>query len=601
MIYGFIMLLVNLLKNRRKDEKGGEVAYHRYVTDILSHQLFTHWDGEKNSAFLEDIQARNKITVSLKEINFSGLHKKIFNLPGKVDEYCRYFLEILSEIVNGFQTAETENTMMKEIIYAVYQAIEKLESALKNTIVEQKREISDAVFFRLFAQYLGTVSVAFEGEPLIGVQVMGILETRCLDFKNLVILGLNEDKWPRTFTAPSFIPANIRKGFGLPGIDEQDAMYAFYFYRLIQRAKNICATYSILKEGTSTGEMSRYGYQLQLDSVHKPDKINLDYKFGHETVNPLFIKSSQETVKKLLKSNSPGHPLSPSAINTYLQCGLRFCFRYVMQLPEPDELKEEIDGMIFGNIFHETMEALYKPFIGKVLARSDIENFLKNKFIIENEIRKKIARNYFKENEAKANELILEGKTLLIFENIKTYVNQLLKVDAGIAPITLVSLEKKCHTPLKININGVDTDIIIGGTIDRVDRVMGKTRIIDYKTGNVKSWVFKDIEELFQKELRDPKKEVLQAMIYTYVLSDEIGGGDFQPAIYNLRNLFKDNFNPGVVWEKHNFSFAELKIDFETALKSILSEIYSPENIFSQTSHFEHCKYCPYKTICKRI
>src|SRR5690606_33695253 len=126
----------------------------------------------------------------------------------------------------------------------LYQSIEKLDITIHKAIYDQNREISDVVYFRLFTQYLGTVSVAFEGEPLSGIQVMGILETRCLDFKNLIILGLNEDKWPRTFTAPSFIPANIRKGFGLPGIDEQDAMYAYYFYRLIQRAENVTSTYS---------------------------------------------------------------------------------------------------------------------------------------------------------------------------------------------------------------------------------------------------------------------------------------------------------------------------------------------------------------------
>jgi len=431
--------------------------------------------------------------------------------------------------------------------------------------------------------------------------VMGILETRCLDFKNLVILGLNENKWPRTFTAPSFIPANIRKGFGLPGIDEQDAMYAYYFYRLIQRAGNVTATYSVVKEGISTGELSRYGFQLLFDSEHKPEKVNLDFCFAHDPVKPIIIESSEQIVAKLLSNNTKEHPLSPSAIISYLQCSLRFYFRYVMQLPEPDELKEEIDGMIFGNIFHDTIEALYRPFTGKVLNRGDIENIQKNKILIENEIIKKIAKNYFKEKEENANKVILEGKTLLIYENIKTYLNQLLNVDKEITPFNLIGLEENYKTTLEIVINGVQTNINVGGKIDRVDRVNGKIRVLDYKTGYVKSTSFKEIDELFQKDLKDLKKEVLQAMIYTWILSVNSKETNFQPAIYSLRNLFKENFNHEIKWDKHDFSFSELKEDFVSELKSILSEIYSTENTFYQTPHADNCKYCAYKTICQRF
>lgn len=601
MIYGFLLLLVNLLKNKRNDEKRGVIAYHRFVTDVLNHQLLSKWESDKNKAFLNEIQAKNKITITLAEIDYSTLHKLIFTLPEKVENYSRYFLDVLAEIVRKFQTDDPENTMFSEIIYSIYQAIEKLESVLQNALNAQKREISDAVYFRLFAQYLGAVSVAFEGEPLSGIQVMGILETRCLDFKNLVILGLNENKWPRTFTAPSFIPANIRKGFGLPGIDEQDAMYAYYFYRLIQRAENVTATYSIVKEGISTGELSRYGYQLQYDSMHNPEKINLDFSFSHDAVKPISVAGSEQIVAKLLSKNTDEHPLSPSAINTYLQCSLRFYFRYVMQLPEPDEVIEEIDAMIFGNIFHDTMEALYKPFVGKVVTRGDIESIQKNKVLIENEILKKIAKNYFKEKEGSSKTVVLEGKTLLIYENIKTYLKQLFKVDSGFAPFTLVSLEEQYKTTVEIEVNGAKTAINIGGKIDRVDRVEGSLRVLDYKTGNVKSKSFKEVADLFTKDLKDPKKEVLQAMVYTWILSKDLNETEFRPGIYSLKDLFKDNFNPEISWEKHDFSFNELMEDFVAELKILLHEIYSSENIFYQTPHKEHCAYCAYNAICQRF
>ena len=595
------MVGVNLLKNKRNDENRGVVAYHRFVTDILNHQLINYWESQKNKAFLNEIQSKNRIAIPLKEIDFSPLHKIIFTLPEKVEDYSRYFLEVLAEIVRKFQTEETENAMMVEIIYTLYQSIEKLDITIHKAIYDQNREISDVVYFRLFTQYLGTVSVAFEGEPLSGIQVMGILETRCLDFKNLIILGLNEDKWPRTFTAPSFIPANIRKGFGLPGIDEQDAMYAYYFYRLIQRAENVTATYSVIKEGISTGELSRYGFQLQYDSVQKPEKVSLDFSFAHDTAKPIRIESSAQIVAKLLSKNTDEHPLSPSAVNTYLQCSLRFYFRYVMQLPEPDEVQEEIDGMIFGNIFHDTMEALYKPLIGKVVTRDDIENISNNKVLIENEVHKKIAKNYFREKEGSLKTVVLEGKTLLIYENIKTYLKQLFKVDVGFAPFQLISLEGKYKTLFEINVNGESKSINIGGKIDRIDKANGSLRVLDYKTGNVKSKSFKEVGDLFIKDLKDPKKEVLQAMIYSWVLWHNLKEPNIKPGIYSLKDLFIDKFNPEINWEKHDFSFSELIADFESGLKILLEEIYSENNAFVQTPHVEHCNYCAYKTICQRF
>lgn len=601
MVYGFLMLLVNLVKNARIDETKGPVAYYRFVTDILNHQLLVHGNADKNKAFLNEIQTKNRITVVLNEIDFSPLHQIIFTIPQKVEDYSAYFLDVLGNIYRKLKDTAEENKMLLEIIFSIYQAVEHLNFVIKSVQAEPTREISSAVYFRLFSQHISNVSVAFEGEPLSGIQVMGILETRCLDFKNLIILGLNENKWPRTFTAPSFIPANIRKGFGLPGIDEQDAMYTYYFYRLIQRAKNITATYSVVKEGISTGELSRYGYQLQYDSMHRPEKVNLDFYFSNDPAKTIQVKSSKETVNKLLANNNSEHPLSPSAINIYLQCRLRFYFRYIVGLPEPDEVKEEIDGMIFGNIFHDTMEALYHDYIGKVLNRDEIEKIRKNKLQIENVIRKKIAKNYFRENENSGKPVLLEGKSVLIFENIKTYLNRLLKLDAIIAPFTLIGLEKKYLSSLELAIDDKIRNIYIGGTIDRVDRVNGTTRILDYKTGYVKYLKFNTVEDLFEKEVKEPKKEILQALIYSWIFSENESQPMLKPVIYSLRKFFEDEFKPEIKMGDNEFYFQDIMDEFIQNLKNLVTEIYSEENEFTQTPHAESCKYCAYNEICQRF
>lgn len=595
-VYGFLMLLVNLLKNKRK-EADGEVAYYRYVTDLLNHQLLANIDENQSKEFVKNLKKFNRVSVRLAEIDFSPLHQLVFRLPEEVEDYSTYFLGVLGGLYKHFKELESGNEMLLELSYAIYQAVEKLHALVHDLKTTQDRSISEAVYFRLFSQYLGQVSVAFEGEPLSGMQVMGILETRCLDFENLIILGLNENKWPRKFTAPSFIPFNIRVGFGLPGIDEQDAMYAYYFYRLIQRAKNITSTYSVVKEGIGTGELSRYGYQLQYDSIHKPEMTNLDFIFANDPVAPIEVKSSKEIVARLLEKNAEDRPLSPTAINTYLNCALKFYFKYGVKLPEPDEIKEEIDGVLFGNIFHDTLEELYKPFVGKVVEKNHIDNIVKDKVGIAKEVSKQIAKHYLKMEAPFKKPLKLEGKTLLIYENTLTYLNQLFRIDREMAPFTIVSLEQKYKRSLSIG----EKTVFVGGNIDRVDFKEGITRVLDYKTGNVKAMGFKQVDELFKRDAADPKKEIVQALIYSWGLANEMPDHKIQAAIYPLRNLFSDNFKAEVKQNSKAFYFEELSEEFEAELKALVSEIYSEQNVFTQTEHEKKCEYCAYRGICRRF
>lgn len=600
-VYGFILLLINLLKNKRMGEKGKPVVYHRFVTDVLNHQLLGNIEPEKIAEFLINLKEKNRITVPLDEIDFSPLHRLIFSLPKNVQDYSRWFLEILGRFYEKINATGENNQLLAEMIYSIYQAIEKLETVVSDVAVDQRREISDAVYFRLFNQYVGQVSVAFEGEPLSGMQVMGILETRCLDFENLVILGLNENKWPRKFTAPSFIPYNLRKGFGLPDIDEQDAMYAYYFYRLIQRAKNVTTTYSTLKEGIGTGELSRYGFQLFYDSVQDVEKSTLDFRFTGNPSSPIEIQSSPEKMAILLKRIENEKPLSPTAINTWLQCSLRFYFRYILQLPEPDEMKDEIDSPVFGSIFHEVIENLYKPFEGKVVNKVDLEKISNNKVLIENEIRKAIGKHYFRQKDPTEKTVKLEGKTILIYENTKTFIRRLLEIDMQQAPFQLVSLEGDYQTTLKFRAENEEIPVRIGGKIDRVDKVNGVFRILDYKTGNVESFVFNELDELFEKDREKPKKEILQALIYSLVYKENSEEtGELQPAIYSLRKLFEENFSPEIKQNGKAVSFQEIESEFTEQLQLLVSEIFSKSGKFYQTPHEKYCQYCPYNKICQR-
>ena len=598
MVHGFLFLLIRLLKNKKVADNSEITVYHRFVTDILRHQLLSTIETKTVNSFLAEVQSHNKITIKLAEINFSDIHKSIFSVPQKVQDYSRYFLQVLSAVHSVFSNNENES-ILTEIINSVYNAVEKLDSLVESVANELETPFSETVYFRLFNQYLNGETVTFEGEPLSGIQVMGILETRCLDFKNLVIIGLNESKWPRTYTAASFIPHNIRKAFALPSIEEQDAMYAYYFYRLIQRAENISATYNVVKDGIQTGEMSRYGYQLLFDSPHKPVKKNLDFSFAAGKIQPIVVTCSETLSKKLFDKNSEKIPLSPSAVNTYLQCNLRFYFKYLAGLPEPDELKEEIDGAIFGTIFHEVLEELYTPFVGKMITVADFEKMQHDRIKLDNLILRKIRKVYLKQPED-AGSFIPEGKTILFFENLKIYIDKLLNIDRETAPFQIVSLEKSYKTSIAVEIDGEARQIFVGGKIDRIDKLNGEIRIIDYKTGNVGSLSITNVEELFRKNEKTPKKEVLQALIYSLVVQESTNETAIKPAIFSLRKLFADNFDPTIKMDKTELTISAIKEEFTEKLKILLREIYTSTGSYEQTPHIEHCQYCAYNTICQR-
>jgi len=599
-VYGFLLLLINLFKNRGKDKEGNSFIYHRFVTDILNHQLLGNAEPDKVNEFISRLKEKNRLTVPLNEINFSTIHKVIFDLPGDVKDYSTYFINVLTVLYETLKDTDPENHLPAEIIYTLFQGTEKLRSVVRETMEEQGVKISETVYFRLLGQYLGQLSVPFEGEPLKGIQVMGILETRCLDFDNVVILGFNENKWPRQFSSPSFIPYNIRKGFGMPGIDEQDAMYAYYFYRLIDRAKNITATYSTLKEGISTGELSRYGFQLLYDSNFNISSENMVFPFLGDPVPPVVIESSLRDREILIQNNSPDKPLSPTAINIYLQCRLRFYFRYILKLPEPDEVKDEIDSPVFGSIFHETMENLYLPFVGKEVTKSGLAEIKNRNKLTEEEILKALNKHYYK-NDDHQNLRKPEGKTILIFENIKTFLKRLIETDIQLAPFRLISLEKKYVTRLDVNIGDRRLPVYLGGTIDRVDMINGTVRVMDYKTGNVDSLSFKDIAELFNKETEKPKKEILQSLLYCFILKENIGDNyPLIPAVYSLRDSFKDNFSTEIKFDRKNFYFQDIEEEFISQVKSLISEIFTCPPEYRQTSNERVCSYCPYKSICQR-
>lgn len=601
-VYSLLEHVIELQKNA-KETKNGFTFYHKNVVAILSHQYVNTQFTKEANELLRFIKKNNKIVITSEELASCDFFKVIFTKTNTYLELSEYILNILHQIYNSLKKTGQENTihttsLEKEYIYHIYLSINRL----KDVLQEQQIKIKTETYIRLIRKIIRNLRVPFTGEPLSGLQIMGILETRLLDFENLFITSVNEGIFPKTEASMSFIPYNLRRGFGLPTIEHQDAIYAYYFYRLLQRTKNITLIYNSNSDGLQTGEMSRFLYQLKFESDFVITEKSLRYDINITQAKEINIEKSDEILKKLSKFQSTSKEskyLSPSALSTYLRCHLQFYFRYIAELREKDELTEEIDAPLFGNILHQAMDYLYKDFIGKEVNIEIIKNLLNDKENISKAIDLAFKDEYFK-SEIKIH---YSGKNIIIRELIEKYIIQILKVDESFAPFEILSLEDKYVIEIPLTKNGATEMIKLGGKIDRVDKQNSHIRIIDYKTGNDKL-EFKNIEALFSDKKNDQNSAVFQTCLYSmFYQKTEKPQLPITPGVYSVRKVYDKNFNYRIFNNETKSyindynSIAKVFID---NLNQLISDIYNPDISFSQTEETRNCEYCPFKKICHR-
>ena len=618
-VFSLISQLIDLQKNVRKS--AGEVSfYNRDILRVLSHQLVIDFEPIAGKKLSDLILANNSIYLSAEELGGNAIFRLLFVAPQNIIELSDYFLGILKTIFLHWQKKGGDEATMdlysqneashdenpaiyREYLYQSYLAVNKLKDILVNDgikVFESDNFVSKEAFFRFLLQYLSGLTIPFDGEPLEGLQIMGILETRTLDFKNIILLSMNDGIMPKISSSASFIPYNLRRVFGLPTIEEQNAMYAYYFYRLLQRAESVTFVYDSGAGGLFTGEKSRYLYQLQLESPLKISEINMVFSVEHIAVQPISVEKDAKVMAKLNDYLNGNRALSPSAIDKYLTCPLQFYFRYSAGLDEPDEISEEVDSMIFGLLFHDVMENLYKPFIDKISDYESINAIIKNQELISETIVASFRSVYFK-GMKEVEKVSLTGRNWLIYEIVKKYVNQLLEVDRSRSPFEIIGLEKKVNTTIAIN--ELKQNVLIGGTIDRIDRVDGSLYIFDYKTGRVEL-SFPMLITLFDKENKTRNKAAFQTLIYSYILhKNQPEISVIHPGIYSLRGIFEEDFDPSLRSKEsgnHPVEFVSVSDQFETLFKELLEEIFNIAIPFSQTTNEEHCKYCSYRQICRK-
>jgi RecB family exonuclease len=601
-VYSLISVLIDLHQNKKTTSNGQELFYHTDVKRFLQHGLFSAQDKHLTNAFLEEIIKSNEIYIDFEKrakesipLNFA------FQKGINSTSFISYLLKVLDGLNNlvkseALQLKDTELEAMARVIGQLRR--------MSDILSESKVGYSFKSLLRLIEKLLQSTTLPFTGEPLSGLQVMGILETRMLDFENLVILSMNEGIFPKPGNVPTFIPYTLRKAFDMPTIEHQDAIFAYYFYRLLQRAKNVVLVYSSSTSDNKSGEPSRFIRQLEYNDTFHKQRLTLTYSVFPNTTSRLVAKKDEISRNYLLNRYSGESPkaFSPSAINTYLNCQLRFYLRYIANIPEPESVLEEIESNVLGSILHRSMELLYKPFENKVVNTNEIEKLLHDSAKQEIAINKAFYEEYFAPGKEYCGSEAIEytGKNLIVKEVIYQYIKQIIRFDLKQAPLRISGLEKKyVHT-----FNLTDgAPILIGGIIDRIENNQVVTRIIDYKTGKVKN-SFATVEELFTAEADKRNEAAFQTLLYSMVVAKNTGITAIQPNLYFVREMNLNSFQS----ELFTGDKKDIKIDstepflaeFESLVKQTLESIFSNSGEFQQTTSEKICQNCPYKDICQK-
>jgi CRISPR/Cas system-associated exonuclease Cas4 (RecB family) len=594
-----LMEAVLLLRKNVRAADGRYAFYHRDVLPVLNHQYVRAVCGEEAAQLAKDIAERNRIYVDASDLGRSRLLSLIFSPLEEADAISDYLLAVLQEL-NGALSALGRETgdedapvsmddIEQEFIFHCFTVVNRM----KNLIRESGTGMTADTYFRLLKRVTDTISIPFRGEPLSGLQVMGVLETRVLDFDRLIILSMNEGVFPARKTADSFIPGNLRRGFGLPAYEYQDSIRAYHFYRMIARAKRVTLLYDTRTEGLQTGEASRFVHQLRYHyGVPLRDRLVV-YNIASSQPPVLRADKTDDVVTKLSAYLRDGaKALSASAINTYLDCPLKFYFTFVEDMKEEDEVAETVENRIFGNILHKTLEMLYQPFCGATVT-ADLLKLAAGESTLTDIIARAFAEVCFHTDRVQP----LGGQYYLTGEMIRKYVLKILERDAKMTPFRYVGSEKRMQEAFRLS-DG--REVRLKGFIDRMDETDGVLRIVDYKTGMKKTLEYKSMERLFDRTAADRPQAVMQVFMYAWMYGVR-NPQPVQPVVYYVRELFLPAFDPAVYEEKGVApvtDFAPLREAFESCLRACLDEMLNPDMPFVQTADGKTCGYCPFAGIC---
>lgn len=592
-IFHLIDSAIELLRNRKWHPEKGWLFGFKEVQKLLVHPyLQTLFTDSRD--ILKTIAEGNLILFpgrSITERNTHQVINTIFSPPPhdqgqeNVQRVLAYLNQIIAELMNSL---DGPGDLEMEFLIRLQETL----TILSNTLTAYHQTIRTEALGRLLKQALRSIRIPFEGEPLKGLQVMGFLETRGLDFERVFILGANEGLLPDTSTGSSFVPYLLRKAFGMPTFEEKDAIYSYHFYRFLQRSSVIYLVYNgVISNGTGSKEASRFLKQIRFflkDATTSTGERNITV-IEHQATSPanvqkpyeIRIPNTDEIKAKLAARFSGKKAMSASALNSYRGCSLRFYFNYVAGLRKSESVDLTMPNNLFGTLLHSVLEQAY-------LALPTARPLTKAQILEQKDHLPDYLNHALKEVKL-SKDYLLQGENLLKKEAILKQSGILLERDAEEAPFILVGTEQKLYHPTGITAGGIHYELY--GTLDRVDEVAGTVRILDYKTGKVDISARAKIEDLFEKADNDL---MFQGYLYALLQQRNTADQDIKVGFYALKKP-----SSGVQYlEKGNVIHPEVVDKFEAGVQDLLGKISTED--FIQTDDLKKCEYCDYASICRR-
>lgn len=607
-VYSFLIALLEL-HTHGFNFKSGRYTFQSVVT-LLKHPYTRQLTGQ--AELLEKELTRNNRFYPLPgELGKDEFLTRLFTpLSGNLN-LCIRLSETLQQVAGIYQanTSGTEDTdafnqLYRESLFKAYTTINRF----RTLIEEDELTVQSETFRRLLVKVLSATNIPFHGEPAIGMQVMGVLETRNLDFRHLVLLSVNEGQLPKSGGDSSFIPYNLRKAFGMTTIEHKIAVYAYYFYRLLQRAERITLMYNTSSDGLNRGEWSRFMLQFLIEWPHPITRQFLEAGQSPQGTSPITVEKTPDVMRRMqslfdVRAN-PKAKFSPSALNYYLDCPLKFYYRYVAGLSAPDEVSAEIDSATFGSIFHYAAEHIYKDLTthGKVINKEALETLLRNEVKLQDYVDTAFKKLFFNVPQNEKPEY--NGIQLINSAVIARYLKQLLQNDLRYAPFTFIASEMEVDEPIDIQTPKGVIKSRIGGIIDRMDSKDGTLRIVDYKTGGDADTP-PHVESLF---IPDKKRSnyVFQTFLYAAIMCRKQPTMKIAPALLYIHRAATETYSPVIQMGEPRKpkeaveDFSKYEKEYRERLQGLLEEIFNPEQSFTQTEIIEKCTYCDFKALCKR-
>ena len=615
--------------------KQGDTYRLHYVLIALRHP-YTRYISEKYTKLLAKLDEQKRFYPSREFLSLDGdegltlLFRNLEEATASQDEYNRKLITYLLDVLRiiGTHAKELNDPLFHESLYRTYTLLNRLQ----DLIIAGDLQVDIITLERLIQQLIQTTSIPFHGEPAEGIQVMGVLETRNLDFDHILILSCNEGKLPKGVNDSSFIPYSLRKAYGLTTVENKVAIFAYYFHSMLQRAHDITLTYNNATEDGQSGEMSRFMLQMMVESQHSIRRKTL--VAGQKPLRPAYSDAQKTDEVMAVLDNIK--MITPTFLNTYQRCQKQFYYKYVKGLLEPDEIDEdEVDNKIFGNIFHRAAELFYYTFASKddiatddqgkqrlirpiVITADNLDHALKDTSLVYRLVDQAFREELFKVSSSDYHPKY-NGLQLINKEVIASYLRQLITIDRRQAPFTIIGMEIVVSTTLGVATARGQKLFRIGGFIDRLDSVAAsgnpsalgnlaeRIRVIDYKTGRSRTSHPKDIEEVFSTQplaIGKHNDYYLQAILYSLIVKNDRRYNPAQepvsPGLLFIQNAGADDYDPTLKLGKELLTdVAPLEAEFTDHLRSLLADIYDPALPLKPTEDKKRCVFCPYAALCK--